>query len=128
MGRDEGEGSGEAPSGPRSGRRWSAGDQPIDAAYQLIAAEGPHGLSMRKLATALHVSLPTVYTAVDSRETLSESCRTGWSTRSPPPSPWMRARLGRRPQAEDECGRWPPTCWAGPDNGRNWPASSSSSR
>ena len=31
---------------------------------------GPAGLSMRKLATALHVSLPTVYTAVDSRETL----------------------------------------------------------
>jgi AcrR family transcriptional regulator len=44
--------------------------QAVDAAYDLIAAEGPDGLSMRKLAAALHVSLPTVYTAVDSRDTL----------------------------------------------------------
>jgi len=44
--------------------------QAVQAAYELIAAEGPEGLSMRKLAGALHVSLPTVYTAISSKETL----------------------------------------------------------
>ena len=41
-------------------------------AYHLVDAEGPKGLSMRRLAGALHVSLPTVYTAIDSREALVE--------------------------------------------------------
>src|SRR4051794_32048693 len=45
-------------------------DQVIDKAYQLVDDEGPKGLSMRRLANALHVSLPTVYTAIDSREAL----------------------------------------------------------
>lgn len=45
-------------------------DQAVQAAYQLIAAEGPQGLSMRKLAAVLHVSLPTVYTAIRSKDHL----------------------------------------------------------
>lgn len=44
--------------------------QAIAAAYGLLQQEGPRGLSMRRLASALHVSLPTVYTAVASREVL----------------------------------------------------------
>ena len=47
-------------------------DQVIDTAYRLVDEEGPRGLSMRRLAGALHVSLPTVYTAIDSREALVE--------------------------------------------------------
>lgn len=42
----------------------------VEVAYGLVVAEGPDGLSMRKLAAALHVSLPTVYTAIRSREFL----------------------------------------------------------
>jgi AcrR family transcriptional regulator len=45
-------------------------NQVIEVAYGLVSQEGPSGLSMRKLASALHVSLPTVYTAIDSREGL----------------------------------------------------------
>lgn len=45
-------------------------EQAVQAAYQLVAAEGPAGLSMRKLAAALHVSLPTVYTAIRSKDHL----------------------------------------------------------
>ena len=44
--------------------------QVIDVAYGLVVSDGPDGLSMRKLAGALHVSLPTVYTAIRSREHL----------------------------------------------------------
>ena len=47
-------------------------DQVIEKAYHLVDEEGPKGLSMRRLAGALHVSLPTVYTAIDSREALVE--------------------------------------------------------
>jgi AcrR family transcriptional regulator len=47
-------------------------DQAIDTAYRLVDEEGPSGLSMRRLAGALHVSLPTVYTAIESREALVE--------------------------------------------------------
>jgi AcrR family transcriptional regulator len=47
-------------------------DHAIETAYRLVDAEGPPGLSMRRLAAALHVSLPTVYTAIDSREALVE--------------------------------------------------------
>lgn len=42
----------------------------VAVAYELLVSSGPAGLSMRKLATALHVSLPTVYTAIRSREFL----------------------------------------------------------
>ncbi len=42
----------------------------VGVAYDLLVQSGPAGLSMRKLATALHVSLPTVYTAIRSREFL----------------------------------------------------------
>ncbi len=42
----------------------------VEVAYGLIVEDGPDGLSMRKLAGALHVSLPTVYTAIRSREFL----------------------------------------------------------
>lgn len=45
-------------------------DQAVRAAYQLVAEEGPSGLSMRKLAASLHVSLPTVYTAIRSKDHL----------------------------------------------------------
>lgn len=45
-------------------------EQVIDVAYGLVVSDGPDGLSMRKLAAALHVSLPTVYTAIQSREFL----------------------------------------------------------
>ncbi|MPY94728.1 MAG: TetR family transcriptional regulator [Acidimicrobiia bacterium] len=45
-------------------------EQAVQAAYDLVAAEGPAGLSMRKLAAALHVSLPTVYTAIHNKERL----------------------------------------------------------
>ncbi len=45
-------------------------EQVIDVAYGLVVSDGPDGLSMRKLAAALHVSLPTVYTAIRSREFL----------------------------------------------------------
>jgi AcrR family transcriptional regulator len=45
-------------------------DQVVDVAYGLVVSDGPEGLSMRKLASALHVSLPTVYTAIRSREFL----------------------------------------------------------
>jgi AcrR family transcriptional regulator len=45
-------------------------EQAIHAAYELVAAEGPAGLSMRKLAAALHVSLPTVYTAIRNKDHL----------------------------------------------------------
>ena len=44
--------------------------QAIAAAYELVAESGSAGLSMRKLAASLHVSLPTVYTAVASKEDL----------------------------------------------------------
>jgi AcrR family transcriptional regulator len=42
----------------------------VEVAYGLVVDDGPDGLSMRKLAAALHVSLPTVYTAIRSREFL----------------------------------------------------------
>jgi AcrR family transcriptional regulator len=42
----------------------------VEVAYGLVIEDGPEGLSMRKLAAALHVSLPTVYTAIRSREFL----------------------------------------------------------
>lgn len=42
----------------------------VEVAYGLVVTDGPDGLSMRKLASALHVSLPTVYTAIRSREFL----------------------------------------------------------
>lgn len=45
-------------------------EQVVDVAYGLVVTDGPDGLSMRKLAGALHVSLPTVYTAIRSREHL----------------------------------------------------------
>ena len=45
-------------------------EQVVDVAYGLVVSDGPDGLSMRKLASALHVSLPTVYTAIRSREHL----------------------------------------------------------
>jgi AcrR family transcriptional regulator len=45
-------------------------EQVVDVAYGLVVSDGPEGLSMRKLAGALHVSLPTVYTAIRSREFL----------------------------------------------------------
>jgi AcrR family transcriptional regulator len=45
-------------------------EQVVDVAYSLVVTDGPDGLSMRKLAGALHVSLPTVYTAIRSREHL----------------------------------------------------------
>lgn len=45
-------------------------EQVVDVAYGLVVSDGPDGLSMRKLAGALHVSLPTVYTAIRSREFL----------------------------------------------------------
>lgn len=45
-------------------------EQVVDVAYGLVISDGPDGLSMRKLAGALHVSLPTVYTAIRSREFL----------------------------------------------------------
>ncbi|MEA3217561.1 MAG: hypothetical protein QOJ19_3717 [Acidimicrobiia bacterium] len=42
----------------------------VEQAVLLLDDEGADGLSMRKLASALHVSLPTVYAAVDSRNRL----------------------------------------------------------
>lgn len=45
-------------------------EQVVEVAYGLVVRDGPDGLSMRKLAGALHVSLPTVYTAIISREFL----------------------------------------------------------
>ena len=58
----------------RSGRRRRpplvTRDQALRVAYQLIREEGPDGLSMRKLATGLSVSLPTVYTSIQSKEAL----------------------------------------------------------
>lgn len=45
-------------------------EQVVEVAYGLVVTDGPDGLSMRKLAGALHVSLPTVYTAIRSREFL----------------------------------------------------------
>lgn len=45
-------------------------EQVVEVAYGLVVEDGPDGLSMRKLAGALHVSLPTVYTAINSREFL----------------------------------------------------------
>ena len=42
----------------------------VEQAVALLDEEGAKGLSMRKLASALHVSLPTVYAAVDSRNQL----------------------------------------------------------
>lgn len=64
----------QAPESGRSGRRRRpplvTRPQAIEAAYVLLEREGPRGLSMRRLASALHVSLPTVYTAVASREVL----------------------------------------------------------
>lgn len=45
-------------------------DQALRVAYELIREEGPDGLSMRKLATGLSVSLPTVYTSIQSKDHL----------------------------------------------------------
>jgi AcrR family transcriptional regulator len=45
-------------------------EQVVAQAIELLVAEGTVGLSMRKLASALHVSLPTVYAAVESRNRL----------------------------------------------------------
>jgi AcrR family transcriptional regulator len=45
-------------------------EQVVAQAIELLGAEGTSGLSMRKLASALNVSLPTVYAAVDSRNRL----------------------------------------------------------
>jgi len=50
--------------------------QVVDVAYGLVVSDGPDGLSMRKLAGALHVSLPTVYTAIRSREHLVAQLQT----------------------------------------------------
>jgi AcrR family transcriptional regulator len=44
--------------------------QVVEKAVELLASEGITGLSMRKLAGSLHVSLPTVYTAIESRNQL----------------------------------------------------------
>jgi len=58
------------PSGRRRRPPLVTREQVVDVAYGLVVTDGPDGLSMRKLAGALHVSLPTVYTAIRSREFL----------------------------------------------------------
>jgi AcrR family transcriptional regulator len=47
-------------------------DEAIAACVALLEEGGAEALSMRNLAARLHVSLPTVYTLVDSREHLVE--------------------------------------------------------
>lgn len=42
----------------------------VQASIDLLEAHGPEGLTMRKLASQLNVSLPTVYAAIGSRERL----------------------------------------------------------
>lgn len=42
----------------------------VQASITLLEAHGPEGLTMRKLASQLNVSLPTVYAAIGSRERL----------------------------------------------------------
>ncbi|MPY91513.1 MAG: TetR family transcriptional regulator [Acidimicrobiia bacterium] len=53
-------------------RRVATRDEAIAACIALLEETGAEGLSMRNLAARLHVSLPTVYTLVDSREHLVE--------------------------------------------------------
>lgn len=66
--------SGPSSAGSVEGRRRRpplvTREQVVEVAYGLVVTDGPDGLSMRKLAGALHVSLPTVYTAIRSREHL----------------------------------------------------------
>jgi AcrR family transcriptional regulator len=58
-------------AGPRHRRAPLASrEQVVDQAMDLLDAEGSTGLSMRKLAAALGVSLPTIYAAVASRNAL----------------------------------------------------------
>lgn len=53
-------------------RRVATRDEAIAACVALLEEGGAEALSMRNLAARLHVSLPTVYTLVDSREHLVE--------------------------------------------------------
>jgi AcrR family transcriptional regulator len=53
-------------------RRVATRDEAIVACVALLEEGGAEALSMRNLAARLHVSLPTVYTLVDSREHLVE--------------------------------------------------------
>lgn len=53
-------------------RRVATRDEAIAACIALLEEGGADALSMRNLAGRLHVSLPTVYTLVDSREHLVE--------------------------------------------------------
>jgi AcrR family transcriptional regulator len=70
MGRDVGQARETGQPGRRRRPPLITPEQAVAAAYGLVEQEGPEGLSMRKLAGVLHVSLPTVYTAVASREAL----------------------------------------------------------
>jgi AcrR family transcriptional regulator len=60
----------------------------VEQAVALLDEEGAEGLSMRKLASALHVSLPTVYAAVESRNQLVQEV--------------LRVGLGRELSAADD--------------------------
>ncbi len=53
-------------------RRVATREEAIAACVALLDEGGAEALSMRNLAARLHVSLPTVYTLVDSREHLIE--------------------------------------------------------
>lgn len=57
---------------PRTRTPLITHDRVVDTAYDLVQVEGTEGLSMRKLASALHVSLPTIYSAIGSREELGQ--------------------------------------------------------
>lgn len=70
-------------------------DRSVQASLDLLDREGPSGLSMRKLAAELGVSLPTVYATIGSREHLVEDLLVGVTaelmeeTSGPVPASWL---------------------------------------
>ncbi len=70
-------------------------DRSVEASLDLLDREGPSGLSMRKLAAELGVSLPTVYATIGSREHLVEDLLVGVTadlldeTSAPVPASWL---------------------------------------
>jgi AcrR family transcriptional regulator len=60
-------------AGWRSARRQSARDAIVDAAWQLVHAEGLAGLSMRELAKHAGITTPTVYAYFESKHAIYDA-------------------------------------------------------
>lgn len=66
-------GTAAATGGWREGRRRSARDAIVDAAWQLVRAEGLGALSLRELAKRAGISTPTIYSYFDSKHAIYDA-------------------------------------------------------